>query len=110
MHVGVGIIRLRIPENGSLKDKRHIVKSIISQVTNRFKVAAAEVDDNDSWQLATIGISCVSNNPRHANEIISKVAAFISETRFEAEILEYSTEIIPIFSMEEHNPFPPDFP
>jgi uncharacterized protein YlxP (DUF503 family) len=108
MHVGVGIIRLRIPENGSLKDKRHVVKSILSQVTSRFKVAAAEVDDNDSWRLATIGISCISNDPRHANEIISNVAAFISETRFEAEILEYHTEIIPVFDMEDQSSFTSD--
>jgi uncharacterized protein len=99
MHVGICIIRLRIPENGSLKDKRHVLKSIISRVTNKFNVSAAEVENNDSWQLATIGISCVSNDKRHANEIISKVADYISDVRFDVEILDYSTEIIPVFDI-----------
>jgi len=99
MHVGICIIRLRIPENGSLKDKRHVLKSIISRVTNKFNVSVAEVENNDSWQLATIGVSCVSNDKRHANEIISKVADYISDVRFDVEILDFSTEIIPVFDI-----------
>lgn len=99
MHIGVCVIRLRIPESFSLKDKRHVLKSITSRVRNRFNVSVAEVEDNDVWQMATIGFSCVSNNSRHANEILSKVAAYISESRFEAEILDVSTEIIPVFDL-----------
>ena len=99
MHIGVCTIRLRIPENSSLKDKRHILKSITGQVKNRFNVSIAEVDDNDFWQLATIGICCVSNDKRHANEVLSKVAAFVSDSRFDIEVLDYSTEFIPVFDM-----------
>lgn len=96
MHVGICTIRLRIPENGSLKDKRRVLKSITSRVMNKFNVSIAEIDDNDVWQFATLGISCVSNDKRHANEIISKVADYISDVRFEVEILEYNTEFIPV--------------
>jgi uncharacterized protein YlxP (DUF503 family) len=96
MHVGICTIRLRIPENGSLKDKRRVLKSITSRVKNKFNVSVAEIGDNDIWQVATLGISCVSNDKRHANEIISKVADYISDARFEVEILEYNTEFIPV--------------
>jgi uncharacterized protein YlxP (DUF503 family) len=99
MHIGVCTIRLRIPENGSLKDKRRVLKSITARVHNKFNVSIAEVSDNDTWQVATLGITCVSNDKRHANEIISKVADYISETRFEAEVLDFNTEIIPIFDL-----------
>ncbi len=99
MHVGICRIRFRLPENGSLKDKRRILKSITSRVTNRFKVSVAEVDDQDLWQLATLGISCVSNDKRHANEILSKVVAYITEARSELEILDYSIEILPVFDL-----------
>ena len=97
MHVGVCRIRFRLPENGSLKGKRQVVKSITSRVKNKFNVSVAEVDDNDLWQAATIGISCVSNDPRHANEILSKAADFISDGRFGIEVLDYNIEIIPVF-------------
>ena len=72
------------------------MKSIIGRVRNRFDVAVAEVDDNDSWQLSTIGICCISNNKRHSNQVLSKVVDFIEKSRFDVEILDYSIEVIDI--------------
>lgn len=99
MHIGICRIRFRLPENDSLKGKRRVVKSITSRVANKFNVSVAEVDDHDLWQVATIGISCVSNDSRHANEILSKVADFVDDGRFGIEILDYNIEIIPVFDM-----------
>ena len=78
----------------SLKGKRQVVKSITSRVRNKFNVAVAEVDDNDVWQLATIGICCISNSNRHTNEVLSRVVDFIIGSRFDVEILDYGIEII----------------
>ena len=97
MNVGVCKISLRLPENLSLKGKRQVLKSITTRVGNKFNVSVAEIDDQDLWQLATIGISCVSNNKRHANEVLSKVVDFITDSRFEIEILGYEIEILPVF-------------
>jgi len=96
MNIGVAKVSLRIPENMDLKGKRQVLKSIIGRVKSRFDVAIAEVDKNDSWQLATIGIACVSNNKRHSNEVLSKVAHFIEIGRFDVEFLDYSIEIIDV--------------
>lgn len=96
MNVGVGRVTLRIPENMDLKGKRQVLKSIISRVRGRFDVAVAEVDDNDMWQLATIGICYISNNKRHSNQVLSKVVHFIESSRFDVEILDISTEIIDV--------------
>jgi uncharacterized protein YlxP (DUF503 family) len=63
-------------------------------VRNKFNVAVAEVDDHDLWQLATLGISCVSNDKRHTNEVLSRVVSFITESRFEIEMLDYQIEIL----------------
>lgn len=95
MHVGICHISLRIPENGSLKGKRRVIKAITSRAANKFNISIAEIDDNDLWQIATLGISCVSNDRRHANEVLSKVVKFISDPRFDVEVLDYSIEIIP---------------
>jgi uncharacterized protein YlxP (DUF503 family) len=97
MHVGICQIKFRIPENSSLKGKRHVLKSVIAQVSNKFNVSIAEVDDNDLWQLATIGICCVSNDKRHANQVLSRVVEFVSNGRFDIEILDYEIELIPVF-------------
>ncbi len=97
MNVGVCRIKLRLPENLSLKGKRGVLKSITARVGNKFNVSVAEVDDQDLWQLATIGICCVSNDGRHANEVLSKVVEFITNTPFEVEVLDYEIEILPVF-------------
>jgi len=96
MNVGVCKVRLRLPENLSLKGKRQVLKSITTRVANKFNVSVAEVDDHDLWQLATLGICCVSNNKRHANEVLSKVVDFIVGGRFEIEVLDYEIEILPV--------------
>ncbi len=96
MNVGVCRISLRLPENLSLKGKRQVLKSIITRVGNKFNVSIAEVDDHDSWQLATLGICCVSNNKRYTNEVLSKVVDFVANSRFEIEMLNYEIEILPV--------------
>ena len=96
MNVAVGKVGLRIPENMSLKGKRQVLKSITSRIRNRFNVAVAEVDDNDNWRKATIGICCVSNDRRHSNQVLSRVINLIEKGRFEIELLDYEIEIIDI--------------
>ena len=96
MNVGVCKIRLRLPENLSLKGKRRVLKSITTQVGNKFNVSIAEVDDQDLWQVATLGICCVSNNKRYTNEVLSRVVDFIANRRFEVEMLDYEIEILPV--------------
>ncbi|MBI4285029.1 MAG: DUF503 domain-containing protein [Chloroflexi bacterium] len=96
MNIGVCRIRLRFPENSSLKGKRQVLKSVMAQVRNKFNVSVAEVDDNDLWQVATVGISCVSNDTRFANEVMSKVVDFIVGGRFDLEVLDHEIEIIPV--------------
>ena len=96
MNVGVCRIKLRLPENMSLKGKRQVLKSITSRVKNRFNVSIAEVDANDLWQLAVLGISCVSNDNRQTNEVLSKVVDFVTRGRFDVEVLDYEVEILPV--------------
>ncbi len=95
MNVGVCRIEFRLPENLSLKGKRRVVKSITTRVRNKFNVSVAEVDNQNLWQLATLGICCVSNNSRYTNEVLSKVVDFIVDGRFEVEILNYEIELLP---------------
>ncbi|MFC2063170.1 DUF503 domain-containing protein [Chloroflexota bacterium] len=96
MNVGVCRIKLRFPEILSLKGKRQVLKSITTRLKNRFNISVAEVDDQDLWQLATLGICCVSNNNRYTNEVLSKAVDFVTGGQFEVEILDYEIEILPV--------------
>ena len=96
IHVGVARIALHLAENASLKGKRMVVRSVAQRVRNRFNVAVAEVDTQDAWQVATLGIVCVSDDPRHANEMLSKVIDFIEGERLDAEVGEVDMELIAV--------------
>jgi uncharacterized protein YlxP (DUF503 family) len=92
--VGICRIELRLPENQSLKGKRQIVKSLIARLHNKFEVAAAEVDNNDLWQIASLGVACVSSSRTHADEILANVLRFVEVTRPDLELLDYEIEIM----------------
>ena len=94
MHIGICAIQLRMPENDTLKGKRRLLRSLVARVRSRFNVSIAEVDDNDRLLLLTLGVSCVSNAPRHANEVLSRVVAYVQNIRGDAELMDYSLEII----------------
>jgi uncharacterized protein YlxP (DUF503 family) len=79
-----------------LKGKRRVIKSIISQIKNRFNISVAEVGDHSRWQLATIGLAVVSNDKRHADEILARAVTFVDTGRFEVEVLGFETELIPV--------------
>jgi uncharacterized protein YlxP (DUF503 family) len=94
MVIGICQITLHLPESHSLKDKRQIVKSIIARVRHQFEVAIAEVDEQDRWQIAKIGVSCVSNSSQHADQILAHVQRYIEETRPDLIITDTEIEII----------------
>jgi uncharacterized protein YlxP (DUF503 family) len=94
MLIGVLRIEMRLPENQSLKGKRQVLKSLVARLQNKFHVSAAEIGHQDSWQLAAIGVAVVSNDERHASEVLSAVMSFVRNERLDAEILDYATEII----------------
>jgi uncharacterized protein len=96
MHVGVARIELLLAENGSLKGKRMVVRSVAQRVRNRFNVAVAEVDTQDEWRVATLGIVCISEDPRHSNEMLSKVIDFIASERLDAEVGLVDMELIAV--------------
>ncbi|MCC7162586.1 MAG: DUF503 domain-containing protein [Anaerolineae bacterium] len=94
MVVGVCTIQLEVFGDGSLKGKRHVVKPILARVRNHFNVAAAEVDDLDSWQRSTLAFVCVSNDAAYAHGLLEKVIDYIERNRFDANILDYQIELL----------------
>ena len=94
MHVGVALVTLYLADNASLKGKRMVVRSVTQRIRNRFNVAVAEVDTQDAWEVITLGIACLSEDKQHANEMLSKVIAFVESERLDAEVGEVEIELI----------------
>ncbi len=92
MIIGTAQIELHIPGVNSLKGKRQIIKSIKERVRNRFNVSIAEVEKQDLWQRATLGLTCVANDKAQANRILSKIIHFIEQDK-NISLTDYEIEI-----------------
>ncbi len=94
MIVGVAEITLHLPESHSLKDKRQIISSVMARVRQRFEIAVAEVGENDRWQIARLGMSCVSNSRQHVEEVLNHARRYIEETRPDLLITDSELEVM----------------
>jgi len=94
MHVGVCTIELRLPGNDSLKGKRRILKSIIARVGQEFNVSIAEVEAQDIWQRAVLGVSGVSSSGEYVHGQMERVVEWIETNRPDVEVLEYQIELL----------------
>lgn len=73
MFIGVARYDIFIPEARSLKDKRRVLRSITAKVQQKFQVSVAEVDYQDLWQRAGVGISCVSGTVDQCRKVLQEV-------------------------------------
>jgi uncharacterized protein YlxP (DUF503 family) len=77
MLVALSAIDLRIPGCTSLKQKRHVVKSLQAGIRQKFNVAVAEVDHHDQWQRTTLAVSAVAGQGYHLRRVMHEVERFI---------------------------------
>ncbi|MBS2969025.1 DUF503 family protein [Metabacillus sp. KIGAM252] len=66
-----------IHDSFSLKDKRSVMKRILTRVKQQYNVAVSELDYQDSWQRAKIGIVAISTDKAHTEKELNRVLAFI---------------------------------
>jgi len=92
MIVGTCEIELIIYEANSLKEKRHVIKSIIERIKTRFNASVAEVGYNDLWNRALIGVAVVSNKKALSESMILKIIDFIDNDE-RVEIINHHMEV-----------------
>jgi uncharacterized protein YlxP (DUF503 family) len=71
--IGVLTLELRLDESHSLKEKRHVVQSLKDRLRNKFNVAVAEIDHQDTWQRATLAAVTVASDHTHAEKVLRSV-------------------------------------
>jgi uncharacterized protein len=94
MHVGICTIELRLPANSSLKGKRSVIKSIVTRVGHDFNVSIAEVDAQNAWQRAVLGVACVSASADYAHGQLEQVVQWIETNRPDVQLLDYEIEML----------------
>ena len=86
-------VDLKLPGVASLKEKRHIIKPLISRLQSKFNVSVAEVDYNDNLRMARIGAAVVSNEKKFCEQVIAKLVATI-EQHSEVIVVDYRVEVL----------------
>ncbi len=61
----------------SLKEKRVILKSLVTRIRNQFNAALAEVDGMDLWQTSSLAVAAIGRETKQVNEILDYVTNFI---------------------------------
>lgn len=92
MRIAAMTFRLHAPWVHSLKEKRMVVKSLITQLQNRFHVSAAELDEQDTHQIIVIGVAAIVPHNAIADSLMEKISQFV-ESASEAEVWEEMREI-----------------
>lgn len=93
MKIGVVRVTLRLHEPSSLKEKRHILQSLIAQMRRRFNVSIAEIDRLDDWKSAVLGAAIVCNDGRVNNALLAKLVEAIGHCK-EITVEDYEIEIL----------------
>ena len=93
MFVGLLQLDLMIPESGSLKEKRFVLKSIKTRIRNKFNVSVAEVDHLEKWQRTVLGIALVCNERKFIDKTMNQILNLVDDDA-DLQILEHQLEVL----------------
>lgn len=93
MKIGIITVKLRLHYPNSLKEKRAIIKSLITKIRNEFNVSIAEVDHLNDKRSAKIGAALISNDGRLNHRLLSKLVEVMNRHQG-VSIEDYQIEIL----------------
>ncbi len=94
MFIGVAELAVFVPHSGSLKAKRAAVNSIKGRIKSRFNVAVSELDGQDLWQRATLGVAALGSDPGQLEETLRAVRR-VAEGVKTARIVRFRLDVVP---------------
>ena len=95
MFIGIGRFELFVPASTSLKDKRAVVQSIVRTVRHKFNAGIAEVDHQELWQRAALGVTCVAESGGHCRKMLQEIEKTIGRVGAAGgEIVDRSIQVI----------------
>ncbi len=98
MVVGALSLTLFLPEGGSLKAKRKVVRALCDRLRSRFNVAAAEVGANDRWQRIELGLAVCGNRVGFVERQMDELVRFVERLAL-AELSDVRREVITLEEM-----------
>ena len=93
MLIGAMQIELLIPDAHSLKEKRMVLKSIKQRLQNKYNISVAEIDHQELWQRALLGIAMVANEKRFLKKALDKIMNFVDD-QDRVQVIDYQIEML----------------
>ena len=84
---------LRIPGCRSLKEKRHVVKTLSAAIRQRFPVSVAEVDHHDLWQRTALAVAAVGADQHHLRRVMHEVEKLV-ERWGEVDVIDAQLQLV----------------
>jgi uncharacterized protein YlxP (DUF503 family) len=92
LEVGVLQFTILLRSSHSLKQKRHVLKSIKDRLRARYNVAVAEVDDHDLWQKGTLGLVTCGNDAKRIRSQLDKIV-MVLRLHPTAELIDWQIDL-----------------
>ena len=95
MYVGLARFEIFIPYSGSLKAKRQVLRPVVDRVRKQLNVSVAEIDHQDLWQRAALGVACVSGSVDQCRKLLQDVEKVVGRAALDgAEIVDRTIEVV----------------
>ncbi|MGB9722961.1 MAG: DUF503 domain-containing protein [Chloroflexia bacterium] len=94
MAIGYCQIQLHLPDHHSLKEKRGVLRSIMARLRQEFNIAVAELDHQDLWQSACLGVVSISNEAARLHHLLEGVVHWLEQNRPDVEVTGYQIEML----------------
>lgn len=92
MPIGCLTLEIHIAESRSLKDKRQVMRSLKDRLRHRFNVSVAELDGQDTWQHAVVGVVAISADAGYLERAL-QAALEESERVLGRDLVSHDTEL-----------------
>lgn len=77
MHAAAACFDLHVAQSRSLKAKRAAIRPIVDGLRHRFPVSVAEVDHQNQWQRAAIGVAVIGSSESQVRDVLASVERFV---------------------------------
>jgi hypothetical protein len=94
MIVGLCTVSLALPAAHSLKEKRGMLKPLLAQLRKEFNVSVAEVEEQDRWQAAGVGIAVVGSEGANLHGTLENIVRWIERTQPHLYVASWDIEVL----------------
>jgi uncharacterized protein len=93
MNVGLIILEIHLSASKSLKEKRRVLRGLKDRLRSRFNIAVAEIDHQDLWQRATLGIVSISSARQPLESCFGQIRGIV-ESELPGEVVSFEVEYL----------------